>query len=371
MPLAAKSSTSAKKSGPPKAKGAARAKSGCYTCRIRRKKCDEQKSDRGSCKTCDRLRLECLGYGVKRPDWLRESGTVDDIRERIKAFLASQGMIKGQSGPSSRDAHQEQFLILRPGYDHRNSPDTESSTISVSFRSLSPPLLYPVSPGSPAEETWEHYPPFPFSSSQYHEVPFLQAPRPSIEITYEEIWPGDDQLQDAFTQMPRITYLVPPTMYTTHHTAADYYGAYVFDVQYPLANRPPIRQIVIDSLQSHAASTEIVKILSDLHFHRKRLPQRMEGIPTILHYLKCTGTGTLDDAMAVLHSVSAYLFNGGEGAWDDCIDFAANHVRIVLGTTFFDTLNPLLFCDLKTAFIVKTAIWFDVLASITDRKSVV
>jgi hypothetical protein len=79
-----------KSKGIPKGKGAIRAKSGCYTCRIRRKvrththlslapahqvfqKCDEMPDESGSCQTCIRLRLECLGFGAKRPDWMRVS----------------------------------------------------------------------------------------------------------------------------------------------------------------------------------------------------------------------------------------------------------------------------------------------------------
>lgn len=73
------------------AKGTARAESGCYTCRIRRKvcnihlhyrclvnliahhqKCDEKPDAEGSCQTCVRLRLQCLGFGANlRPDWMR------------------------------------------------------------------------------------------------------------------------------------------------------------------------------------------------------------------------------------------------------------------------------------------------------------
>jgi hypothetical protein len=58
----------------------------------------------------------------------QESQTVVDIRERIKKFLASQGMIKGHSGPLSRDTEQDNFLTLKP--DYHNSPETESSTMS-------------------------------------------------------------------------------------------------------------------------------------------------------------------------------------------------------------------------------------------------
>jgi len=178
-----------------------------------------------------------------------------------------------------------------------------------------------------------------------------------------------DELQELPVQTQhalRISYQ-PSSLYPIYNLdpATDYYIEYVFESQYLLANRPQIKQIIRDSLQIHAASKKIVQILAELHYSRRRLPQRADNIPPILHYLKRTGTGTLDDAMAVLHSVSVYLFNGGDGAWDECIDFAASHVQLLLGTTFYNFSNPLQQCDAKTAFVVKTAIWFDVLASIT------
>jgi len=35
-------------------------------------KCDEQRED-NSCHTCKRLRIECLGWGTRRPEWMRVS----------------------------------------------------------------------------------------------------------------------------------------------------------------------------------------------------------------------------------------------------------------------------------------------------------
>ena len=34
-------------------------------------KCDEQHEEGDSCRTCHRLQLECLGWGPRRPDWMR------------------------------------------------------------------------------------------------------------------------------------------------------------------------------------------------------------------------------------------------------------------------------------------------------------
>ncbi len=34
-------------------------------------KCDEERVEGDSCKTCRRLGIQCLGWGPKRPDWMR------------------------------------------------------------------------------------------------------------------------------------------------------------------------------------------------------------------------------------------------------------------------------------------------------------
>ncbi|TFK50025.1 hypothetical protein OE88DRAFT_1661522 [Heliocybe sulcata] len=67
---------------------------GCWTCRVRRKKCDEQRED-DSCATCRRLRITCLGWGPRRPEWLKDKQAVKRYKEDIKAQLARQGMIRG------------------------------------------------------------------------------------------------------------------------------------------------------------------------------------------------------------------------------------------------------------------------------------
>ncbi|KAF9511254.1 hypothetical protein BS47DRAFT_1346974 [Hydnum rufescens UP504] len=46
-----------------------RSRHGCLTCRIRRKKCNEP-ADQTVCDTCQRLKIECLGYAPRPPEWL-------------------------------------------------------------------------------------------------------------------------------------------------------------------------------------------------------------------------------------------------------------------------------------------------------------
>jgi hypothetical protein len=73
-----------------------RAKTGCITCRVRKKvspnrptldkkelmseRCDERKP---YCASCERLGIECLGYSSKRPGWLRG----DDNKKKVRADL--------------------------------------------------------------------------------------------------------------------------------------------------------------------------------------------------------------------------------------------------------------------------------------------
>nr|XP_019008552.1 uncharacterized protein I206_06229 [Kwoniella pini CBS 10737]OCF47333.1 hypothetical protein I206_06229 [Kwoniella pini CBS 10737] len=58
-----------------------RGKTGCITCRLRKKRCDEAKP---ICATCSRLGIECMGYGVKRPKWLRENDNAKKAKQNIQ-----------------------------------------------------------------------------------------------------------------------------------------------------------------------------------------------------------------------------------------------------------------------------------------------
>ncbi|KAG1819427.1 hypothetical protein EV424DRAFT_1323421, partial [Suillus variegatus] len=59
------------------------------TCRLRRKKCDEQRED-NSCSTCKRLRIDCLGWETRRPEWMRDKKAVEDYKASIKSQIRGQ-----------------------------------------------------------------------------------------------------------------------------------------------------------------------------------------------------------------------------------------------------------------------------------------
>lgn len=120
-----------------------------------------------------RSRISCLNI------LLQENRRVVEIREKIKTFLASQGMIKGHSGSGPRTADQEQtFLALSDDYcSSSDSPPTPTLSLSPSdelhsfhhtshVRSHSPPwstALPPINPhygGQPGESNTFIFPTF-------------------------------------------------------------------------------------------------------------------------------------------------------------------------------------------------------------------
>lgn len=70
---------------------AARSNDGCWTCRLRKKKCDES---RPLCSACISLELECHGYGP-RPEWM-DNGVLQ--REQASKFKLLVRQAKSKNG---------------------------------------------------------------------------------------------------------------------------------------------------------------------------------------------------------------------------------------------------------------------------------
>ncbi|KAK1960858.1 hypothetical protein LY78DRAFT_562999, partial [Colletotrichum sublineola] len=60
---------------------------GCWTCRLRRKKCDET---RQVCQTCTSLGITCYGYGP-RPAWMDRGSLEKEKAQSIKSEIARSG----------------------------------------------------------------------------------------------------------------------------------------------------------------------------------------------------------------------------------------------------------------------------------------
>jgi hypothetical protein len=76
------------------------------------------------------------------------------------------------------------------------------------------------------------------------------------------------------------------------------------------------------------------------------------------------GGYTEGEAMAGLFVVSAFLFRGGRGAWQEFLSVAADWVWNVLHAGG-DPAEIIMRCSDSQQFIIKTTFWFDILASTT------
>ncbi|WVQ97982.1 hypothetical protein IAU59_005102 [Kwoniella sp. CBS 9459] len=89
-----------------------RGKTGCITCRLRKKRCDEAKP---TCATCARLGIECMGYGAKRPKWLREKDNAKKAKQNIKEIVSSRRTSKVSKGPGSSAEYGDKVDYSREG----------------------------------------------------------------------------------------------------------------------------------------------------------------------------------------------------------------------------------------------------------------
>ncbi|KAF8843692.1 hypothetical protein BDN67DRAFT_923411 [Paxillus ammoniavirescens] len=398
-------SPQARRAGAPKAKGAVRAKSGCYTCRIRRKKCDEQANADGSCATCVRLRLQCLGFGAKRPDWLRENRNVIELRDKIKTFLASQGMIKGHSGSGPRSSEQEpQILSLSSDYSSpSNSPQTPTLSISSNNEDRSSstyPLrgghysdshdrLLAMSPDSPMDRngTFEVLlPPVPYASppvsnsldSWSNHSHTLRRPHTSDFSR----WYGTPLADDE--DIPGVVssgYMITPAPVVNQYNFAildgrqdillDYYMKHVLRMQYLHAS-DSLDSVIWKLIHTSDTAREAACLLSDLHrksTQHERLGRiEQEDVESLgrMQMLPLKNPLTEGDALAGLCIVSYFLFSGGKGQWQTFLDAACEFSLSILNDPRCGSPHTVLLrCTESLRFIIKTSIWFDVLASVT------
>lgn len=160
------------------------------------------------------------------------------------------------------------------------------------------------------------------------------------------------------------------------------YVSNVVKVQYLLGDNAILPNMIWQAIEVHEESRQAVHLLSEIYSKRRESPQdpqhevlcdvpfrdRVEELQVTL-----TATGKCsspDDAMAALHVVSVFLFDGGRGAWNIFLNVASAYVMALLENPKYykNYAAALQACSPKDEFIVKTTIWFDVLGSITMQE---
>lgn len=161
-----------------------------------------------------------------------------------------------------------------------------------------------------------------------------------------------------------------------------HYMQNVLPIQYLLSDSSVIQSFIYDLIRTSAPARTAAAMLAAIHRDRMRLPAPAEEheLPATHLYKTLwqdltTKTGSNaqlneGDAMAGLHAVSTILFMGGRGDWENFLNVARQYVWNVLYThqRYPSPEQVLLTCSESTRFIIKTTMWFDVLASVTTQR---
>ncbi|KAK7050852.1 hypothetical protein VNI00_004963 [Paramarasmius palmivorus] len=352
-----------------------------------------------------------------------ESNNVSDIRDKIKTFLASQGMIKGHSGSSSRTSQnppQETppepatLKLANEGYPSSASESPPSNLLVLNddvrhsqvssvrdegWTTYPPPPLpngYPLlrhspQPG-PRQETTPPPPP-PFHQNEPVYDPFLmQQQQPSSNNTLPSSWtsqppPGAPIYRSSYGSLYTddidmdgavVPYNLDGTSglqlpsFITGRGATDeliqHYGAQVLEKQYLLAD-DPIMKIMLNAIQSGFARSS-AQLLALVHYNRTKthmitqgdIQQRYQQLSEVLSKEQHSD----NDAIGALTVVSSFLFSGGMGEWKPWLNLSVEHSRRILhNSRYHNVKDALINCNNTERFIVKTTLWFDVLASVT------
>jgi hypothetical protein len=112
--------------------GPLRSKQGCWTCRLRKKKCDER---RPLCSTCESLLITCYGFGPK-PDWMNDGEKERAVASSLKEIVKHTSRRKGTTKfPKLRDS----IIPIAPKSSNGSMKNASSGPESNSQHEVTPP----------------------------------------------------------------------------------------------------------------------------------------------------------------------------------------------------------------------------------------
>ncbi|KAI1797033.1 fungal-specific transcription factor domain-containing protein [Ganoderma leucocontextum] len=395
-------------------------KGGCWTCRVRRKKCDEEREG-DSCKTCLRLRIKCLGWGPKRPDWMRDKDKVAAYKASIKEQLSRMGLIRGQprqpwhSAGLSTSSQPSPPGVAGPGPQTtlRGSMSERETTFRRDppyvARGASAPYHVPrmTRPISEADQ-WGGHNISASSSPRHHQVspmaPLLPTP-PTHDSLYGFQSPplsmgaGDDipygtyipqqghPQQGMPISMPPPVPAAPPQPTVRKDEYISYYFKYVRELQYVFAGEL-LANLLLPIVQSDPDGPVALSLcaLAALHHGRAQMarsnqpiledPDAENSLPRqfynralyhLMHSPQTNGTGQYSDADAVaaVQLVAYSLLGGGSTDWATPLDYACEWLA---QTGIYNEENPkltLLNMSAAGRFAAKATMYSDIFASIT------
>ncbi|CAE6437328.1 unnamed protein product [Rhizoctonia solani] len=141
-----------------------RSKTGCLTCKTRRKKCDEQ---RPTCERCARAKMECLGYSyLDNPEELAQARAKIAASRVVRASEQPNSPLRAVAGPSQFAAWRGHPVSVRtesassnitasgvPGHDFvRDASHSESDTTQLDV------MEFPFLPQSSVPDALDNQP---------------------------------------------------------------------------------------------------------------------------------------------------------------------------------------------------------------------
>ncbi|KAL2040149.1 hypothetical protein N7G274_007052 [Stereocaulon virgatum] len=190
-----------------------RSRSGCFTCRLRRKKCDEGK---GQCKACKHLGLKCE---YKRPAWWTNNDQRKQQKENIKNIIKRTKISEKSAAQMSADTP--------PGLTH-SLPTSASYSVTPRTRAPSPDSQYSQEydfSQPPLHEHFDVYGQPHVLSPPYDTNPYQTYPPTPYEVdikTERQMYVNDVPTRKDSSISTFSTYEPPPVtsnMMPFHHEA--------------------------------------------------------------------------------------------------------------------------------------------------------
>ncbi|PCH39388.1 hypothetical protein WOLCODRAFT_29530 [Wolfiporia cocos MD-104 SS10] len=373
----------------------------------RRQKCDEERDAAdGACKTCRRLSIECLGWGAKRPDWMRvrtpracaSAADPPQDKEKVAAYKASikdqltrAGLIRGQPRSTYIHAVHSPPGVAGPGpsslahYPHPHAHDGRYAHPPVRSWTSPPPRnasgsVHAIPGGSVSERTSPTNLHLPFHHNQamdplssFHSQTYGAYSPASVSPTI----PADEHAR--FEQPP----FPAPSPAVTHEELMMYYFECVRKGQYVFAGNSLTNLLYnIVAAEPTGAVANTVGALASHHLTRARIvaqgldPATAQEMPLTKQYYESAwfqlvqnkqmhGQYTETDAVAAVQLVSFSLFSGAWRDWGAELEVACDWLA---QTRIHEEQNPkmtLLSMTPVARFAAKATMWIDVLSSIT------
>lgn len=162
---------------------------------------------------------------------------------------------------------------------------------------------------------------------------------------------------------------VDASFFNGRDSLVEHYMRYTLIVQYLFAhNQPKVSNFILESIHLYPSVFEAACLLSKVHQSRLQ-KSAMENTSQYLAVQRLIGAiePSEGEAMAGLHVVSSFLFSGGTGEWEKFLQVAILYSKGVLGR-YSEPTVALMNCSEPERFIIKTSMWFDVLASISHSQ---